>query len=66
VLAGIALGVAVEPALFAICLIGVVDFALAWLFTSGRLGHEAQRRREAAAEGEAAADPSYNPYARED
>lgn len=70
VVAGIVLGFVVAPALFAIVIVGLFDFAFAWLLASGRIGPDAQRRRAAAAEGDAAAvaedDPSFNPYARED
>ena len=70
VLAGIALGIAVKPVLFAIAAAGIVDFVMAWLFASGRVGPDAQRRREAEAAGDPTAiaevDPTYNPYARED
>ncbi len=64
------LGATVEPFLYAIALVALVDFGLAWAFATNRLGPGAQRRREAEASGEAAslaqADPSYNPNARED
>ena len=64
------LGATVEPFLYAIALVAIADFALAWAYATGKLGPGAQRRREAEASGQAAAvaeaDPSYNPYARED
>ena len=69
---GVAVGLIVEPIFFALAAFGVVDFALAWLFASGRIGPGAKRRRAeaagaaGAAAAEAQADPSYNPYARED
>jgi hypothetical protein len=57
------------PAWFGLVLVGLVDGVLAALFAGGRIGPLAARR-EAAAEGDAAtiaeAEPSYNPYARED
>jgi hypothetical protein len=66
---GIAVGIAVDPILFAIAALGLVDFALARMFASGRIGPLAARRK-AIESGHAAqaaeADPSFNPYARED
>ncbi len=66
---GIALGLLIAPALFAIAALGVVDFILARMFERGRIGPLA-RRAEAEASGDAAliaeSDPTYNPYARED
>ena len=70
VVAGIVLGFVVSPALFAIVAVGIFDFVFAGLIASGRIGPDAQRRRAAAEQGDAAAvaeaDPSFNPYARED
>ena len=67
---GVWLGATVESVLYVVSAVGLVDFALAWAFASGRIGPLAQRRRDAEASGDAAAlagvDPSYNPYARED
>ena len=60
----IALGIAVEPFLFAIALVGVADIVLARMFASGRLGGGSADAGDAATV--TAADPSYNPYARED
>ena len=60
----IVLGIAVEPFLFAIALVGVADIVLARLFASGRLGGGSPQTGDAAAAAQA--DPSYNPYARED
>jgi hypothetical protein len=64
------LGATIEPFLYAIALVAVIDFAFAWAFGTGRIGPAAQRRRDAEASGDvsavAADDPSYNPYARED
>jgi hypothetical protein len=69
VVGGIA-GALVEPYLYAIAAVALIDFALAWAFASGRLGSTAERRRVAQSSGdlaaEAEADPSFNPYARED
>ena len=70
VAAGIVLGFVISPALFAIVAVGIFDFVIAGLIASGRIGPDAQRRRAAAEQGDAAAvaeaDPSFNPYARED
>jgi hypothetical protein len=64
------LGATVSSALYAIALVSLVDFAMAWAYLTGRLGPAAQRRRAAEASGDVVAevelDPSYNPYARED
>ena len=69
VVLGIALGFVISPALFAAVALGVADFVIAGLFSSGRIGPLAARRAAAEA-GDAAAvaetDPSFNPYARED
>ena len=65
---GVALGFVISPVFFGIAAIGLLDFVLAWAFVSGRIGPAA--RRAAAEAGDAAAvaeaDPSFNPYARED
>lgn len=70
IVVAIILGATVEPALYAIALVGIVDFGLAWAFSKGYVGTGAPQRREAEASGDAATvateDPSYNPYARED
>jgi hypothetical protein len=70
---GIILGLAVDPILFAIAAFGLIDFVLASLFSSGRLGSATYDQRPGEplqdpdlAAGEATDDPSYNPYARED
>lgn len=64
------LGATVDSVLYAIALVGLVDFGFAWAYGSGRIGPAARRRREAEQTGDAAqiaaADPGYNPYARED
>ena len=67
---GVFLGATVSSALYLIALASGIDFALAWAYSSGRLGPTAQRQQEAKATGDVAAitesDPTYNPYARED
>jgi uncharacterized membrane protein len=69
VVVGIVLGFAIEPALFGIVALGIVDCVIAGLFQSGRIGPLAAQRRVADS-GDAAAvaeaDPTFNPYARED
>jgi hypothetical protein len=64
------LGFAVGPGLFAIALLALADFALAWALATGRIGARADRLADAEPSGDAAAeaelDPSYNPYVRED
>jgi hypothetical protein len=69
VVLGIVLGFVVSPILFAAVALGIVDCVIAGLYSSGRIGPLATRRRDAAA-GDAAAiaevDPSFNPYSRED
>jgi hypothetical protein len=65
----IVLGIVVTPALFALALVGVFDFAIAHMYATGAIGPLAARRK-AAESGDAAAvaesDPKFNPYARED
>lgn len=69
VVIGIVLGFVIAPILFAIVAVGIMDCVIAGLFSSGRIGPLAARRK-AAASGDAGAmaeaDPSFNPYARED
>jgi hypothetical protein len=69
VVIGIVLGFVISPILFAVVAFGIIDGVIAGLFSSGRIGPLATRRRDAAA-GDASAiaesDPSFNPYARED
>lgn len=64
------LGATIDPLLYLIALVAVIDFLFAWLFASGRIGPAARERREAESTGDAASvaqeDPGYNPYARED
>jgi hypothetical protein len=59
IVAGIALGFVISPVWFAVVGVGVLDVVLARVLFSGRNG---QADPVATAE----ADPSYNPYARED
>ena len=58
----IVLGIVVEPVLFAIAGVGILDLVMARVFASGALG-SASGDATGPAAGE---DPSYNPYARED
>jgi membrane protein implicated in regulation of membrane protease activity len=69
----VALAILLDPLYLAIALFSLVDLALAWAFATGRMGPRSLRRKaeaardaSAAAAAVAAADPSYNPYARED
>jgi membrane protein implicated in regulation of membrane protease activity len=68
----VALAILIDPLYLAIALFSTIDFALAWAFATGRMGPRSLRRKaEAAGDASAtaaaaAADPSYNPYARED
>jgi hypothetical protein len=66
---GIVLGLLFEPVFFLIAAFAIIDFVLARLYETGRIGPLAGRRH-AEESGDAAAvaesDPSYNPYARED
>jgi hypothetical protein len=70
IVVGVLAGALIETYLYAIAAVALIDFALAWAFATGRIGTTAARRHEAEATGnlatEAQADPSYNPYARED
>ena len=65
----VVVGFVLSPLFFGIAAIGLLDFVLAWAFAAGRIGPLAARRAAAEA-GDAAAvaeaDPSFNPYARED
>jgi hypothetical protein len=65
VVAGIALGFVVTPALFALVAVGLADGVLAALFAGGRIGPLASRDA-ADPVVEVEQDPTYNPYARED
>jgi hypothetical protein len=66
----VALAILLDPLYLAIALFSLVDFAVAWAVATGRMGPRSLRRKAeaASAAGDAAeaADPSYNPYARED
>jgi Flp pilus assembly protein TadB len=72
VLVAIILGALVSPFLFAIALLAIVDLWLARAYATGRLRMASDPRlarpeEGGVVEGDAAtADPSYNPYARED
>ncbi len=69
IVVAVVLGIAIAPILFAIAALGVGDFVIARMYATGVIGPLAARRR-AEPSGDAAtvaeADPSYNPYARED
>lgn len=65
VVAGIALGFVITPALFALVAVGLADGVLAALFASGRIGPLASGDTPDPA-AIAETDPAYNPYARED
>ena len=69
IIAGVALGIALNPAWFGIAGLGLFDIVLAAFFASGRIGPLAARQK-AEADGDAAqiaeSDPEYNPYARDD
>jgi len=66
---GVVLGLLLSALYFLIAAFAIVDFVLARLYETGRIGPLAARR-DAEASGDAAtvaeSDPSYNPYARED
>ena len=70
IVAGVIAGAAIDPIFYAIAAVSLIDFVVAWAFATGRIGPTADRRRAAEASGdiaaEAQADPSFNPYARED
>jgi ABC-type cobalt transport system substrate-binding protein len=63
IIVGVVLGVVISPIWFAVVAVGFLDIILARLFATGALGGGADKSDPAAA---AEADPSYNPYARED
>ena len=60
----IALGIAIDPLLYLVALVGLADLVFARLFATGRIGGASSDPATAAAAAEA--DPSFNPYARED
>jgi hypothetical protein len=60
VVVAIVLGAVVDPLLYAVALFAIVDLVIARLFATGRLG------AGTAVDSDAQADPSDNPYARED
>ena len=62
IVVAVVLGIVVEPVLFAIAGVGLLDLVMARVFASGRLGSAGGD----AAEPVAGEDPSSNPYARED
>jgi hypothetical protein len=67
VVAGILFGLTITPIFFALVAVGMLDGAIAYLFSSGRLGAGGSAApSDDPATGDAAIDPSYNPYARED
>jgi len=68
---GVVMGALVWTPLYFIAALALVDFALAWAFASGRIKATANVsvRTETVPADDVArveADPSYNPYARED
>ena len=70
---GIILGIAVDPILFLVAALGLLDFILAALFASGRLGSTPYDQPPGeplldpdVVGAEPSDDPSYNPHARED
>ncbi len=66
---GVVLGLLFGAVYFLIAAFAVVDFVIARLFETGKIGPLAGRR-QAEESGDAAtvaeSDPTYNPYARED
>jgi hypothetical protein len=73
VVIAIVLGALVSAPLYAIAALAVFDLVLAWAFQTGRLkpmwGSQLGRPEEGGVTGAPAdpsADPSHNPYARED
>ena len=66
VVLGVVLGALVWAPLYALALIAVVDFALAWAYANGRLRTASGGSAAEPAAVDPAADPSFNPYARED
>ena len=68
IVAGVVLGLVVEPVLFAIAGVGVMDLVVARVLGSGRVGQASagSAAGDATASADPDADPSHNPYARED
>jgi hypothetical protein len=64
--AGVVLGLVVEPLLFVIALVGVMDLVIARVIGGGRLGRASVGPAAGDEPVDPAADPSHNPYARED
>lgn len=66
---GVLLGLLFEPLFLLIAAFAIIDFVLARMYETGRIGPLAGRG-QAEASGDAAtvaeSDPNYNPYARED
>ena len=63
------LGATITSALYLVALVGLSDFVFAWAYATGRMGPLAQRRaaeRSGDVVADVEADPTYNPYARED
>jgi bifunctional DNA-binding transcriptional regulator/antitoxin component of YhaV-PrlF toxin-antitoxin module len=69
IIAGIVFGLTITPIFFALVAVGILDGVIAYLFSSGRLGGSAAMPGQTPAPDDATAveaNPSYNPYARED
>jgi hypothetical protein len=62
IIAGIVFGLTISPIFFALLAVGLLDGLIAYMFSSGRLGGASETGLTGAVE----ADPSSNPYARED
>jgi hypothetical protein len=62
IVGGVIAGAMIDPVFYAIAGVSLIDFVVAWAFATGRIGPTADRRSAA----EAQADPSFNPYSRED
>ena len=63
---GVVLGALVWAPLYAVAALAVVDLGLAWAYANGRLGVASGGSASEPAAVDPSADPSYNPYARED
>ena len=69
VIAGLVFGLTITPIFFALIAVGVFDAAIAYLFSSGRLGGGATALGQTSGLDDVdpvEPDPSYDPYARED